>query len=73
MSEFSESYHLRSERQEDAVELLRRAKLKGYVYQPVSGWVTFLAEQGVFEPSPTMMAQASSRLWGAPADHASAS
>lgn len=50
MSEFSESYHLRSERQEDAVELLRRAKLKGYVYQPVNGWVTFLAEQGVFEP-----------------------
>ena len=50
MSEFSESYHLRSERQEDAVELLRRAKLKGYVYQPVSSWVTFLAEQGVFEP-----------------------
>ena len=50
MSEFSESYHLRSERQEDAVELLRRAKLKGYVYQPASGWVTFLAEQGVIEP-----------------------
>ena len=50
MSEFSESYHLRSERQQDAVELLRRAKLKGYVYPPASGWVTFLAEQGVFEP-----------------------
>jgi hypothetical protein len=50
MSEFSESYHLRSERQEDAVELLRRAKLKGYVYHPTGGWVTFLAEQGVFEP-----------------------
>jgi hypothetical protein len=50
MSEFSESYHVRSERQDDAVEVLRRAKLKGYVYQPVSGWVTFLAEQGVFEP-----------------------
>ena len=47
MSEFSESYHLRSERQDDAVELLRRAKLKGYVYPPTSGWVTFLAEQGV--------------------------
>ena len=50
MSEFSESYHLRSERPEDAVELLRRAKLKGYVYQPVNGWVTFVVEQGVFEP-----------------------
>jgi len=36
MSEFSESYHLRSERAEDAVELLRRAERKGYVYQPTT-------------------------------------
>ncbi|HSY16964.1 MAG TPA: hypothetical protein VK815_01455 [Candidatus Acidoferrales bacterium] len=50
MSEFSESYHLRSNRMEDAVELLQRAKLRGYVYQPVNGWVTFLAQDGVFEP-----------------------
>jgi len=35
---------------EDAVELLQRAKLRGYVYQPVNGWVTFLAQDGVFEP-----------------------
>jgi hypothetical protein len=50
MSEFSESYHLRSERTEDAVKLLRSAKRKGYVYQPVNGWVTFVAEGGNFEP-----------------------
>ena len=50
MSEFSESYHLRSERADDAIELLRRAKRKGYVYQPINGWITFLAEEGVFEP-----------------------
>jgi hypothetical protein len=59
MSEFSESYHLRSERAEDAVELLRRARRKGYVYQPVNGWVTFLAEEGVFEPDERIVAAAS--------------
>jgi hypothetical protein len=58
MSEFSESYHLRSERLEDAVELLRRAGLKGYVYQPANGWVTFLAEGGVFEPDQRIVAAA---------------
>src|SRR6185436_7148269 len=62
MSEFSESYHLRSERAEDAIELLRRAKCKGYVYQPVNGWVTFLAEEGVFEPDERIVAAASHPL-----------
>jgi hypothetical protein len=58
MSEFSESYHLRSERAEDAVELLRSAGRKGYVYQPTNGWVTFLAEEGVFEPDERIVAAA---------------
>jgi hypothetical protein len=62
MSEFSESYHLRSERVEDAIELLRRAKRKGYVYQPVNGWVTFLAEEGVFEPDERIVAAATHPL-----------
>lgn len=58
MSEFSESYHLRTDRAEDAIELLQRAKRKGYVYQPVDGWVTFLAEEGVFEPDAKIVAAA---------------
>jgi len=62
MSEFSESYHLRTERLEDAIELLRHAKLKGYVYQPTNGWVTFLAEDGVFEPDQRIVAAASHPL-----------
>ena len=62
MSEFSESYHLRSERADDAVELLRRAKRKGFVYQPVNGWVTFLAEDGVFEPDERIVTAASQPL-----------
>ena len=49
MSEFSESYHLRSERQDDAVELLRRADLAGFVFKPINGWVTFVAEDGSFD------------------------
>lgn len=50
MSEFSESYHLRSDRREDAIELLQRAGLKGFVYPPGNGWVTFLAEDAMFKP-----------------------
>ena len=62
MSEFSESYHLRSELVEDAVELLRRAKRKGYVFQPANGWVTFVAEEGVFEPDEQIVTAASQPL-----------
>jgi hypothetical protein len=58
MSEFSESYHLRSERVEDAIELLQRAGRKGYVYQPINGWVTFLAEEGHFDPDERIVAAA---------------
>jgi hypothetical protein len=62
MSEFSESYHLRSERAEDAVDLLRRLKRRGYVYQPVNGWVTFLAEGSEFEPDKRIVAAATHPL-----------
>ena len=58
MSEFSESYHLRSERADDAIELLRRAKRKGYVYEPVNGWVSFVADDGTFEPDEQIVADA---------------
>ena len=62
MSEFSESYHLRSEQAEDAIELLRRARVRGYVYQAANGWVTFLAEGGVFEPDQRIVASANRPL-----------
>ena len=58
MSEFSESYHLRSNRAEDACDLLRRAGIAGYVYPAASGWVTFLAEGGSFEPDQRIVAAA---------------
>jgi hypothetical protein len=62
MSEFSESYHLRSDRAEDAMELLRHVRRKGYVYQPANGWVTFVAEGGVFEPDERIATAASQPL-----------
>lgn len=62
MSEFSESYHLRSERAEDAVELLRRAGLRGYVFPPANGWVTFVAQGGTFEPDERVVAASTKPL-----------
>ena len=62
MSEFSESYHLRSERAEDAVELLRLVKRKGFVYQPVNGWVSFVADEGNFEPHEPIVSAAKQTL-----------
>ena len=62
MSEFSESYHLRSDRAEAAVQLLRRAGRKGYVYQPAGDWVSFVAEEGAFEPDQRIVAAASHPL-----------
>jgi hypothetical protein len=62
MSEFSESYHLRSESAEDAVGLLRGISRKGYVYQPVNSWVTFFAEASNFEPDARIVAAATRPL-----------
>lgn len=42
MSEFSESYHLQTTNPEDAINLLRKSKRKGYVYPAANGWVTFV-------------------------------
>lgn len=43
MSEFSESYHLRSNNTEDSVQLLKRSGLGGYVFPAQRGWVTMVA------------------------------
>lgn len=62
MSEFSENYHLRSDRPEDAVQLLQHARRKGYVFQPSGGWVSFVVEDGTFEPDQRIVAAASHPL-----------
>jgi hypothetical protein len=42
MSEYSESFHLHATSPEDAIALLRRAKVPGYVFPPENGFVTFV-------------------------------
>lgn len=51
MSEFSDSYHIRSDNQQDGVDLLRAAGLQGYVFPAENGWVTVVAEGEAFEPN----------------------
>lgn len=55
MSEFSESYHLRSTDANEAVALLKRSGRKGYVFPPANGWVSFVAENHNFEPDPAIV------------------
>lgn len=50
MSEFSESYHLRTSDTNAAISLLKRAGRKGYVLPASEGWVSFVAERNNFEP-----------------------
>src|SRR5215510_591113 len=62
MSEFSESYHLRTGRADDAVALLRRAGVAGFVFPPRNGWVTFVAADGEFQPDARITAANQSTL-----------
>ena len=55
MSEFSESYHLRSNDAQEAVEILRRAGERGYVFPASAGWVAFVSEGNLFEPNPAIV------------------
>jgi tetratricopeptide (TPR) repeat protein len=44
MSEFSESFHLRTENAQEGIELLQAAGFKGVVFQPQNGWVTIVPQ-----------------------------
>ncbi|WP_166242663.1 hypothetical protein [Paenibacillus turpanensis] len=48
MSEFSSSFHLRTERPQDAIDLLQNAGSTGFVFPETNGWVTFLADGPAF-------------------------
>lgn len=57
MSEFSQSYHLRSADPAEAVALLERAALSGWVFPAGNDWVTFLPHPDEFgEPLPALVA-----------------
>ena len=49
MSEFSESFHLKTDSQQSGENLLRRACLTGAVFSPVRGWVTVVPESELEE------------------------
>ena len=51
MSEFSESYHLRGTSRREAVDLLHRAGLSGFVFPALDGWVSLVAEGAAFKPN----------------------
>ena len=55
MSEFSDCYYLRSDNQLDGVDLLRRAKLQGFVYPSENHWVTILPEGPMFAPNENLI------------------
>lgn len=51
MAEFTECYYLHGDDTNAAVELLRRAKLPGFVFPPLNGWTTVLIEGLLLAPN----------------------
>lgn len=56
MSEFCDSYHIRSNDIKDGVGLLERAGLTGFVYPQANGWVTLVAEGSEMMPNEDLIA-----------------
>ncbi len=44
MSEFSESFHLRTKDKNEGKELLKRIGVSGIVFEPTNGWVTVIPD-----------------------------
>lgn len=55
MSEFSESWHLRTMEPQEAVKLLEQAERRGYVFEEENGWVTFVADGSSFQSDPQLI------------------
>jgi hypothetical protein len=73
VSEFSCSYHIRTDDARDALQRLRKAKISGLAFGPANGWLTFvpyanLAELRGHADSP-LFAQRLSRLTGSEVLH----
>jgi hypothetical protein len=50
MSEFSETYNLLADSRQDAIELLQRARIEGFVFPPANGWITLLPRSEFGQP-----------------------
>lgn len=57
MSEFSQSYHLRTANKEEAVTLMRAAGKRGFVFEPVNGWTSFVVEGAEFSADEAIVSQ----------------
>ena len=55
MSEFSESYHLEADDQQDGLQLLQRANLEGFVFPPQHGWVTIIPRSEFGAPPQSLL------------------
>lgn len=49
MSEFSASYHLRTKKRDDVVNLIKNSSNKGYVFEEANGWVSFVIKGPAFD------------------------
>ncbi len=54
MSEFSESFHLRTEDKNEGKELLKNIGASGIVFEPTNGWVTVIPEGELNSQIPAM-------------------
>ncbi len=57
MSEFSESYHLRTKDAEDAVKLLKKSGLNGFIFKEENGWVSFVVDGSEFKPNKKVLSE----------------
>ncbi len=62
MSEFSESYHLRSENIADGIALLQKIKVEGIVFPPQNGWVSLIVQGDLNDHIETIAAAWSKRI-----------
>ena len=62
MSEFSESYHIRSDNIADGIALLQDIKLEGIVFPPTNGWVSFIVQGDLNEHIETVAKAWNKRL-----------
>ena len=71
MSEFSESYHLKTSETRHGIELLHRAGLRGFVFPATNGWVTVLPEGEPFVPNEPLIKASTGTLlyFGNAEDH----
>ena len=51
MSEFSESYHILGNDRNEAIQLLKRSGLRGFVFPELNGWVSLVASGPKFRPN----------------------